>query len=335
MEMHTSLSSFTSCHLALPLTCCRAFFALDSSFVACDFSMESGFFTFTLAVVLSVLAVLGSQPQVYGIRHITSPPLSQQQEKNAGSQESGEIAMVETGVRSLQNHSASVAEKSVMGAAPCVQVDVGSTAPNMAVRQISAESTTEGFRKCQLECQGAPGCTHLTYNAYTRKCFLKNSPSMYRYKGGDMTATRDCDLNQDACFKMHTGSTASDVKDVPKLVPQNPPAEEILVCQALCQKARHCTHFTYNTVTGKCFMKKGNPSYRGYRDDMSASKDCNLGTTNELQALAQAKPREAVKTHVELLSCFHNDEHHHMITKETIMVNSMKMVAMTMAACWK
>ncbi|PHJ19847.1 microneme protein mic4 [Cystoisospora suis] len=274
-------------------SCSRRFPSLISSFAA-DFSMErrcSVFSLSTVAVVLLVLAIHSSVGQVYGVRDAIHQLPSRQQNSAGSQEETRGIAMVQNGLRSLQKHSALVAEKSRAGAAPCLQEDVGSTAPEFAVKHISASSARDGFRKCQQECQAAGNCNHFTYNRDTRKCFLKTSQPRYRYYRGDMSATRDCDLNQNACFKMHTGSTSSDVKEAGQMARQNPPAKEILLCQTLCQRAYYCTHFTYNTATGKCFLKKGDPRYRGYGNDMSASKDCDLGTANELQALVQAKHR--------------------------------------------
>ncbi|PHJ20534.1 microneme protein mic4 [Cystoisospora suis] len=241
---------------------------------------------YTPAVVLLVQAFLGQVP-VYGFRQVGDPAVLGHYQR-PGSLEYGETAVVQTGPELVQNRSASAGEQSPAEGSACFQQDVGSRSKESQVWKIRASLALEGLKECQFACQTNPACTHYTYTHSARKCYLKRSAPEYHYHPGDQSGTRNCNLNQQSCFKVNTGSTAPDMRRV--AIPAGSTfGSELLRCQAACKEMPECNHFSYNSHTKRCFLKKESPRFREYQDDMSASRDCDLGSSQEVQAVLDGR----------------------------------------------
>ncbi|PHJ17229.1 microneme protein mic4 [Cystoisospora suis] len=143
----------------------------------------------------------------------------------------------------------------------CEKKDIGSTTAELKVVDASS------FEICQDLCFGTDECTHVTFNSDSKKCFIKGGNPQWREYKNDFSFTVEC-YARASCFIARVGSLASMITHETRQSTKD--------CQDLCKSLSDCTHFTYNRSTKLCFVKSGQPNWRVYHDDMSATRDCEL-----------------------------------------------------------
>lgn len=143
----------------------------------------------------------------------------------------------------------------------CEKKNVGSTTAE--IKTVGASS----FKICQDLCLTTDECTHITFNSDSKKCFIKGGSPQWRDYNNDISATVEC-YARSSCFLSGVGSLTAEIKHETR--------ESTKACQDLCKSLSECTHFTYNRSSKVCFVKSGEPNWRVYHDDISATRDCEL-----------------------------------------------------------
>ncbi|PHJ24370.1 pan apple domain-containing protein [Cystoisospora suis] len=239
----------------------------------------------TPAVVLIVLAGV-LRARVNGLRHEGHHLLLREQYQGAGLHEFEGTSVVQRGVSAVQKHSASVGDE-------CFWADSTTTDYNVLRLQmeVNAGSVIESVKECQKKCRETSKCTMITYSKKTKICNIKMNyvPQLKRSRG-EITVRAECDLpgGSDAftevggCYRKDIGSANADITYVS--------TDSVEACQNECRQITNCTHFTYNVAENVCRPKSGKPTWKAYKGDLSATRDCNLRGERSVQALHGSLP---------------------------------------------
>ncbi|PHJ24371.1 pan domain-containing protein [Cystoisospora suis] len=217
--------------------------------------------------------------------------LLQEQQQGSGFQESEEVSMVQSGLRAVHEHSSTVGDD-------CFWPGNTTTEYNVLRLQMELDdgSVFDSVKECQKRCRETSNCTMITYTKKSKMCNLKMNYSPKLVGSSDeITVRKDCPLPEGSdafaepggCYRKGIGSTTANIT--------HKGASSVEACQQDCKGIANCTHFTFNVKEKMCHLKSGKPTWRAYRDDVTATRDCNLGgevTIQPSQSQTTASPPE-------------------------------------------
>mmetsp|Transcript_43809 Transcript_43809/g.111952 ORF Transcript_43809/g.111952 Transcript_43809/m.111952 type:complete len:715 (-) Transcript_43809:171-2315(-) len=153
------------------------------------------------------------------------------------------------------------------------------------------------FSECETRCTANSQCTAFTYNTRKQDCFLK-------------TACLDKQPNNDDVSAEELGETGTpgpallpppsdyEFRIVPNLSCKDPSIDtkrniDQNTCAAMCAIDTRCTHYTYNTRTGACFLKAVCINRESNPDDVSGVKIKRADEEEEPEEEGQPEEEDA------------------------------------------